>query len=70
MNRGKDFLSVKDLMILMGTDCYNSAWKRHKAIREAIRPGMRSLLISDYCEFEGICKNQTHKILGRNRITM
>ena len=49
MNRGKDFLSVKDLMILMGTDCYNSAWKRHKAIREVNRPGMRSLLICDYC---------------------
>ncbi len=65
MNRGKDFLSVKDLMILMGTDCYNSAWKRHKAIREAIRPGMRSLLISDYCEFEGMREELLIGILGK-----
>ena len=65
MNRGKDFLSVKDLMILMGKDCYNSAWKRHKAIREAIRPGMRSLLICDYCEFEGMREEFLVGILGK-----
>ena len=63
MNRGKDFLSVKDLMVLMGTNCYNSAWKRHKAIREAIGLGMKSLLIRDYCEFEGMDEEQIRRIL-------
>lgn len=54
MNRGKGFLSVKELMILMGTNCYNSAWKRHKAIREAISPNSKSLTLVDYCDFEGV----------------
>lgn len=53
MNRGKDFLSVKQLMVLMGTNCYNSAWKRHKAIREAIKSGKKALTLEEYCQFEG-----------------
>jgi hypothetical protein len=64
MNRGKDFLSVKQLMILMGTNCYNSAWKRHKAIREAIKPNKKALTISEYCNFEGYDKQEINKILG------
>lgn len=47
------FLSIKDLQHLMGTQWYNSAQKRHKAIREAIRPGKKDLTIREYCEFMG-----------------
>jgi hypothetical protein len=64
MNRGKDFLSVKQLMVLMGTDCYNSAWKRHKAIREAISPGKRALTVTEYAHFEGMEEAEIHRILG------
>ena len=66
MNRGKDFLSVKDLMILMGTAHYNSAWIRHKAIREAIGGNKRSLTVLEYCKFEGLTKEYVEKILGRS----
>lgn len=53
MNKSPEFLSVKDLMRLMGTQNYGSAAKRHKKIREAILPGKRSLTIKEYCAFEG-----------------
>lgn len=52
MNKGRHFLTIKDLMVLMGTENYNSAFKRHKAIREAIAPGKKGLTIKEYCEFE------------------
>ena len=53
MNKSPEFLSVKDLMRLMGTHNYGSAAKRHKKIRESILPGKRSLTLREYCAFEG-----------------
>lgn len=46
------FLSIKDLMLLMDTDHYDSAQRAHKAIRDAIAPNKRKLTIMEYCEFE------------------
>ncbi len=63
MNQGPMFLSIKDLQKLMGTAWYNSAQKRHKAIREAIRPGKKDLTIREYCEYTGASHRQTHKML-------
>lgn len=64
MNRGKDFLSVKQLMVLMGTNCYNSAWKRHKTIREAILPKKKGLTLTEYCEYEGYSIDQIKNLLS------
>lgn len=53
MNRAPEFLSVRDLMRLMGTPHYASAAKRHRKIRHAICPGKRSLTLREYCDYEG-----------------
>lgn len=52
-NAGKIYLTPQDLAVLMGTTRMNTAWARHKTIREAIKPGKISLTIKEYCEFEG-----------------
>lgn len=53
MNRSEEFVSVRDLQRLMGTNSYHSAVRRHKKIREAILPGKRSLTLQEYCTYEG-----------------
>ncbi len=63
MNQGPMFLSIKDLQKLMGTQWYNSAQKRHKAIREAIRPGKKDLTIREYCEYAGLLFRNTYQEL-------
>ena len=65
MNQGPHFLSIKDLMTLMGTNNYNSAFKRHKAIRDAIKPGKKGLTVREYCEYEGYEVAEVMGILGR-----
>ena len=65
MNRGKDFLTIRDLMKLLGTKYYNSAQRRHKAIREAIRPGKKSLTIGEYCEWENEEPQVIKKLIER-----
>jgi hypothetical protein len=63
MNQGPMFLSIKDLQHLMGTQWYNSAQKRHKKIRERIRPGKKDLTIREYCDFTGGSYRQTYQAL-------
>lgn len=53
MIQGPLFLSIKDMMKLMGTENYHSAFKRHKSIRDAIKKGKRGLLIQEFCDYEG-----------------
>lgn len=65
MNKGKDYLSIRDLMKLLGTKYYNSAQRRHKAIREAIRPGKKSLTLIEYCEWESEEPKVIKKLLKR-----
>ena len=49
MNRGEIYLTIKDFMLLMGTEHYANARKRHKAIRDSIHPDKKSLTIREYC---------------------
>ena len=49
---GGIFLTVKDLMILTGSNSYKSAAKSHRAIRNAIADKKRKLTIQEYCRFE------------------
>lgn len=53
MYRGKHYLSIADLKLLLGTENDSTAYKRFRAICEAIRPGKRSLTIMEFCNFEG-----------------
>ena len=46
------FLSVKDLMLLNGSDNYNSTSKSHRAIRDSICSGKQKLTIKEYCTYE------------------
>jgi hypothetical protein len=52
MYRGKHYLSIADLKLLLGTENDSTAYKRYRAICEAIRPGKRSLTIQEFCRFE------------------
>jgi G:T-mismatch repair DNA endonuclease (very short patch repair protein) len=63
MNQGKTFLSIKELQSLMGTAWYGSAKRRHKAIRDRIRPGKPDLTIREYCEFAGLRYRETYRTL-------
>lgn len=46
------FLTIKDLMRLLGTDCYFTAAKEHKAIRDALNKKDKRLTIREYCRYE------------------
>ena len=65
MNRSTDFISVKDMMELMGTTRYTTAWKRHKSIREAISPGKKGLTVKEYCKYEGYSEEEINLLLNR-----
>ena len=53
MNRGKIYLTIEDLMELMGTDVTTSAYKAHKAIRDSLGPNKMNLTILEYCKYTG-----------------
>ena len=65
MNKGKDFLTISDLMKLLGTKYYNSAQRRHKAIRDSINPGKKSLTICEYCKWANEDPKVIKKLLER-----
>jgi len=52
--KGPLFLSINDLMQLMGTPHYKSAQRRHQTIRDALAPGKTALTIKEYCDYEQI----------------
>ena len=60
------FLSIKDLMLLMDTDHYDSAQRAHKAIRDAIAPNKRKLTIKEYCDYEMLSYDEIYKFLRNN----
>lgn len=60
------FLSVKDLMLLMDTDHYDSAQRAHKGIRDAIATDKRKLTIREYCEFEKVPFEEIWEFLRGN----
>lgn len=53
MNRGRIYLSIEDLMKLIGTKNRSTAYSAHKTIREALKPGKMNLTIREYCEYTG-----------------
>ncbi len=63
MNQGRMLISIKDLQKLMGTQWYNSAQKRHKAIRERIQVGKKDLTIREYCDHSGSSYRHTYEVL-------
>lgn len=68
MYRGKHFLLIEDMKLLMGTENDSSAYKRFRAICEAIRPGKKSLTIREFCEFEGHEFDEIWGILRKDEI--
>jgi hypothetical protein len=63
MYNGEIFLSVNDMMKLMGNDVYEYARKRHKAVRDAIKPGKSALTILEFCRHEGLIYEDIWKYL-------
>lgn len=63
MYHGKHFLNHQDLKLLMGTNNITSAYRRHKAICEAIQPGKHSVTILEFCKHEGYEFDEIWKIL-------
>ena len=51
MNRGRIYLTVEDLQVLMGISNMKTVYRHHKTIREAIQPGKPSLTIREYCDY-------------------
>lgn len=51
---GGIFLTVKDLMILTGSNNYNSTGNLHRAIRDSIAKSKKKITIKEYCEHEKI----------------
>ncbi|MDP1801197.1 MAG: hypothetical protein Q8L81_07595 [Bacteroidota bacterium] len=49
---GGIFLTIKDLMKLIGSDSYKSAAREHLAIRDAMKKKVKKITIKEYCEFE------------------
>jgi hypothetical protein len=63
MNQGKTFLSIKELQSLMGSAWYGSAKRRHKAIRDRIKPGKQDLTIREYCDHAGLRYRETYRTI-------
>ncbi len=46
------FLSVKDLMLLVGGNNIRSAQRMHRVIRDSLGTDKRKLTIKEYCKYE------------------
>lgn len=53
MNRGEIYLSVDDMMKLMGSYSRGSAYRKHLEIRRRIAVGKKNLTVKEYCEVMG-----------------
>ena len=60
------FLTVKDLMVLTGSNSYQSCARQHKAIRDSIVSDKRKLTIREYCDFEQISYDEVMDCLSEN----
>lgn len=60
---GGIFLTVKDLMKLLGYDQYNSALREHLAIRDSLGKKDKRLTIKEYCEYEKVDFNYVWEYL-------
>lgn len=48
------FLTIKDLMKLLGSNSYSSCAYQHKIIRDSIATGKKKLTVKEYCDYERI----------------
>lgn len=46
------FLTIKDLMKLIGSNNYSSCANQHKVIRDCIAKGKKKLTVKEYCDYE------------------
>lgn len=60
---GGIFLTIKDLMKLIGSDSYTSVGKEHMAIRDALEKRSKKITIKEYCEYEEIDFNYVWEFL-------
>jgi hypothetical protein len=51
---GGIFLTIKDLMRLLGTDSYAYAAREHLGLRDALEKKTKKVTIKEYCEYEKI----------------
>ena len=63
MYYGEIFLTIQDMMKLMGTSTYENGRRRHKVVRDAIRKGKCCLTIREFCRHEGLVYEDIWKYL-------
>ena len=63
MYQGEIYLSIQDMMRLMGSYNRNYAQRKHKAMREQIRKGKAGLSIGDFCRLTGDDYNEIYAFL-------
>ena len=61
--KGGIFLTVKDLMLLTGSNSYQSCSRLHRTIRDAIASDKKKITIREYCNYEKIDFNEIWKFL-------
>ncbi len=62
---GGIFLTVKDLMLLTGSNNYFSCAKQHRALRDCMGANKRKLTIKEYCTHETIDFEYVWKFLRK-----
>lgn len=60
---GGIFLTVKDLMILTGSNNYGSCGNLHRAIRDAMGDNKKKITVKEYCDYEKIDFDYIWKVL-------
>jgi len=65
--KGGIFLTVKDLMILTGSDSYQSCSRLHRTIRDALGPGKKKITIGEYCRYEKVDQEEILNFLRHSK---
>jgi len=60
---GGIFLTIKDLMNLLGCKQYNNAQREHLAIRDSLGKKEKKLTVKEYCDYEQIDFNYVWEFL-------
>ena len=67
MLKGSIYLTVKELQLLTGMVHYSSAYREHRAIRDALASEKQRLTVKEYCDYEKIPYGEVVEFLNRYR---
>ncbi len=46
------FISIRDVMVLLGNNRYNTALEYHLSVRDALGKSKKRITIKEFCEYE------------------